>query len=137
VHEVVTQAHSHSLWISDDKPLTDTLLNALASHPGSLGAIILLYQPTLTSIPALLRYFYRVVFGEGKNLLPSEELAEVLAAPNKADLFIGGIVDDYSKTLTLWRGDLTTLTVPFTVFPTFCPSCSMILLFYLLDDYSL
>jgi DNA-binding Xre family transcriptional regulator len=65
-----------------------------------------------------LRYFYRVVFGREKDLLPPEELAEVLAAPNKADLFIGGIVDDDSKTLTLWRGDLTTLTVPFTAFPT-------------------
>ena len=63
VHEVVAQAHSHSLWISDDKPLTDTLLNALASRTGSLGAMILLYQPTLTSIPVLWRYFYRVVFG--------------------------------------------------------------------------
>jgi hypothetical protein len=137
VHEVVAQANSHSLWISDDKLLTDTLLNALASRTGSLGAMILLYQPTLARIPVLLRYFYRVVFGGEKDLLPPEELAEVLAAPNKADLFIGGIVDDDSKTLTLWRGDLTTLTVPFTAFPTFCPSCSMILLFYLLDDYSL
>jgi DNA-binding Xre family transcriptional regulator len=118
VHEVVAQANSHSLWISDDKPLTDTLLNALASRTGSLGAMILLYQPTLASIPVLLRYFYRVVFGREKDLLPPEELAEVLAAPNKADLFIGGIVDDDSKTLTLWRGDLTTLTVPFTAFPT-------------------
>jgi hypothetical protein len=51
MHEVVAQANSHSLWISDDKPLTDTLLNALASRTGSLGAMILLYQPTLASIP--------------------------------------------------------------------------------------
>jgi hypothetical protein len=78
--------------------------------------MILLYQPTLASIPVLLRYFCRVVFGRGKDLLLPEELAEVLAAPNKADLFIGGIVGD-SKTLTLWRGDLTTLTVTFTAFP--------------------
>ena len=139
VHEVVAQANNHSLWISDDKPLTDTLLHALASRTGSLGAMILLYQPTLASIPVLLRYFYRVVFGRGKDLLPPEELAEVFAARNrnKADLFIGGIVDDDSKTLTLWRGDLTTLTVPFTVFPTFYPPCSMRPLFCLLDDYSL
>ena len=117
VHEVVTQANNHSLWISDDKPLTDTLLNALTSRTGSLGAMVLLYQPTLASIPVLLQYFHRVVFGGGKGLLPPEELAEVLAAPNKAELFIGGIVDNDSKTLTLWRGDLTTLTVPFTAFP--------------------
>jgi len=117
VREVVAQADNHSLWISDEKSLTDTLLNTLASHPGSLGKIVLLYQPTLASIPVLARYFRHVVFGREKGFLPPVELAEVLAAPHKADLFIGGIVDDDAKTLTLWRGDLTTLTVPFTAFP--------------------
>ena len=117
VHEVVAQANNNSLWISDEKPLTDTLLNALASGTGSLGTMVLLYQPTLASIPVLSRYFHRVVFGGGKGLLPPAELAEVLTAPNKADLFIGGMVDDDSETLTLWRGDLATLTVPFTAFP--------------------
>jgi hypothetical protein len=82
-----------------------------------LGTMVLLYQPTLASIPVLSRYFHRVVFDRGKGLLPPAELAEVLAVPNKADLFIGGMVDDDSKTLTLWRGDLATLTVPFTAFP--------------------
>ncbi len=117
VHEVVAQANNHSLWISDEKPLTDTLLHALASRTGSWGTMVLLYQPALASIPVLSRHFHRVVFGSGKGLLPPAELAEVLAAPNKADLFIGGMVDADSKTLTLWRGDLATLTVPFTAFP--------------------
>lgn len=117
VHEVVTQAQPNALWISDEKTLTDTLLHALASRIGSLGNMVLLYQPTLASIPVLSRSFRRVVFCVGQGLLPPEELAEVLAAPNKADLFIGGMVDADSKTLTLWRGNLAPLTVPFTAFP--------------------
>ena len=117
VHEVVAQANHHALWISDEKALTDTLLNAMSSRPCSLGNMVLLYQPTLASIPVLARYFHRIAFCIGESCLPPEELAEVLAAPNKADLFIGGIVDDDSETMTFWRGNLATLTVPFTAFP--------------------
>ena len=50
VHEVVTQAHPNALWISDEKLLTDTLLHALASRIGSVGNMVLLYQPTLASM---------------------------------------------------------------------------------------
>ena len=59
-----------------------------------------MYQPTLASIPVLLQYFCRVVFGREKDLLPPEELAEVLAAPNKADLFIGGIDNTRARPLS-------------------------------------
>ena len=49
--------------------------------------------------------------------LAPEELAEVFSADNKAALFIGGIIDSDSETITLWRGNLEPLTVPFTAFP--------------------
>lgn len=117
VHELVAQANNNSLWISDEKTLTDTLLNAMSSRTGALGNMILLYQPTLASIPMLSRSFHRVAFCMGQGCLPPEELAAVLAANNKAELFIGGMVDDDSETLALWRGNLETLTVPFTAFP--------------------
>ena len=117
VHELVAQAHKSSLWISEEKTLTDTMLKAMSSRPCSLGNMVLLYQPTLASIPVLSRYFHRVVFCIGQGCLPPEELAAVLAANNKADLFMGGLVDDDSETITFWRGNLATLTVPFTAFP--------------------
>lgn len=52
----------------------------------------------------------------GADFLPAEELLETLAAENREDLFIGGSVDPASQTITLWRGTLDPLTVPFTAF---------------------
>ncbi|MGD0899457.1 MAG: helix-turn-helix transcriptional regulator [Thermoguttaceae bacterium] len=42
---------------------------------------------------------------------------EVLSSDNRADLFLGGIVNESSGTLTLTRGDLSTLIVPLSMFP--------------------
>lgn len=50
------------------------------------------------------------------SFLPADELLEALAAENRADLFIGGSVDPSSQTITLWRGSLEPLIVPFTAF---------------------
>lgn len=108
------QANQHSLWISDDKALTDVLLKLVSGCPRSLGNMVLLHRPSLASLPILSQYFRHVAFGLDGGFLPSEELAEVLGAANKSDLFIGGLVDDDSETLTLWRGNFETLTVPFS-----------------------
>ena len=48
--------------------------------------------------------------------LPPDELAAVLVAENRDDLFIGGAVDQASHTVSLWRGNLISLTVPFEAF---------------------
>ena len=82
----------------------------------SLGKLILLYRPTLGSFPILSRYFERVAFSLDDGFLPPEELAEVLAADNKAGLFIGGVVDHDTETLTVWRGNLEIFAVPFAAF---------------------
>lgn len=55
------------------------------------------------------------VNAKSRMLAPSE-LAEALAAENRSDLFIGGSVDRASRTLTLWRGNLESITVPFSAF---------------------
>jgi DNA-binding XRE family transcriptional regulator len=41
---------------------------------------------------------------------------EVLALPDRSDRFLGGIVDNESKTVTLWRGDLTPMVVQSSTF---------------------
>jgi DNA-binding Xre family transcriptional regulator len=48
----------------------------------------------------------------------AEELAEVLESENRGNLFIGGFVNKATETITFWRGDLESLTVPFTAFET-------------------
>jgi DNA-binding Xre family transcriptional regulator len=52
----------------------------------------------------------------GATLLRSDELLEALAADHRENLFIGGSVDPSSRTITLWRGTLEPLTVPFRAF---------------------
>lgn len=66
--------------------------------------------------------------------LPPDQLAEVLSSKNKADLFIGGIVDQISGTITLARGDLTPVTVPLSIFNTEGP-CKPDFSRFEVDDY--
>ncbi len=47
---------------------------------------------------------------------PAKELAAALDAESRADLFLGGFVNKATETITFWRGDLESLTVPFSAF---------------------
>ena len=67
-------------------------------------------------------------------MLPSDQLAEVLSSKNKADLFVDGLVDQGTETITLTRGDLTTVTVPFSIFNTDGP-CKPDFSHFEIDDY--
>jgi hypothetical protein len=57
-----------------------------------------------------------VALAEGMKLLPIDELTEVLAAPNREDLFIGGALDTTDRALVLYRGNLEPLVVPLSWF---------------------
>jgi len=112
----VSYGGKHTLWISEEEELTADLLQCIAKPEHSLGDALLFYIPKATSIPVLNTYFRHLVFGSAGSFLPDEELAEVLTNERRADLIIGGIVDRSSKNLTLWRGSLEPLTVPFVAF---------------------
>lgn len=70
----------------------------------------------MKTVPALSSFFRRLAFTLDDGFLPAEELAEVLEADNRSDLFIGGSVNPATDTITFWRGDLQPLTVPFSAF---------------------
>lgn len=60
-----------------------------------------------------------MIFGlrvSSMNLIPFDELLEVLNSKNSENLFIGGVVDLDRKTITLLRGNFTKLIVPFSLF---------------------
>ncbi len=120
------QSTGESTWISTSKEKTESLLRAattfLASHQGKkkvLGSLLMLQPPSVESLPALNTIFRRVV---GQVLtfkkLPIEELQEVLFAPveESRDLFIGGLYDPATDTLTLTRGNLEPVVVPLSLF---------------------
>jgi hypothetical protein len=62
----------------------------------------------------LLHAIFRFVVSadEGVRLLPPEELAEVLGAPNREDLFVGGAVAPADGAVILYRGSLEPVVVP-------------------------
>lgn len=80
---------------------------------------LLVLGPPRPSQHDLLRAVFRIVVaaepGAGR-LLPVEDLAEVLAAPDRRDLLIGGVVDRDDRALVLYRGDLDSLVMPLSWF---------------------
>lgn len=117
LRESLPKAGKDTLWISDDQVQIVELLKSLKWPTRRLGDAILLFNPSLETLPALRKCFDRIAFGAPGGFLPGEELAEALSAENRNDLFIGGAVDRQSETITLWRGNLDSLVVPFTAFP--------------------
>jgi hypothetical protein len=77
----------------------------------------MLTPPRPESIPALVGLFHPVFgLGEGSRWLPTSELIEAVTTDDAADRFVGGSVDRRVKTLTLLRGDITTIVAPFRRF---------------------
>ena len=118
-----------SIWIVMRSLWVEPLVGAVCSHfmqnrkGPVLGDLLMVESPRSELLPSLHGQFRRVV-GEVPSfrMLPSEQLMEVLAGAHRADLFVGGIVDASSGTLTLTRGDLTTWIVPLSMFPAIGPS---------------
>ena len=105
-----------TLWISVSPRMTAKLLKSLTWPRARLGRALLLSKPTSETMVTLAECFERIAVVEVT--LPQEELAEALASKNRADLFVGGLVDHSSEMVTLLRGNLETLAVPFSAFPT-------------------
>jgi DNA-binding Xre family transcriptional regulator len=106
----------NSLWISYDKELTAALLKHVSWTCAPLGEAVFVHAVPPESLPALQSLFEHFAFSVSGNFLEPAELAEALQADERADLFIGGSVDRATETITLWRGNLDTLTVPFSAF---------------------
>ena len=117
VQKSLEETNEPSLWICFEEALTNTLLRSLSWPSKPLGRALLLHRATLASLPALRTCFGRVAFGADGRFLPDDELCEVLMAPRRDDLFLGGFIDDASHTVTLWRGNLDSITLPFSAFP--------------------
>jgi hypothetical protein len=120
VDAAVSRPTKNATWISFTRHFTDMLLDkAVDAHADFRGAhLITLKPPRSESIPALLNLFHPV-FGlvEGFQWLPAEELVEVIVLADASDRLLGGSVDPKGKTLTLLRGDITSLVAPFSILP--------------------
>jgi len=114
--EAVTAATSHdrnTVWVIKKPQLLNSVAHkiALVKAFKKAGYLILLSHARPALIPALEKKFARVAFTP--SILSRDEFEEVWSLPDRKDRFIGGIVDEGSKTVTLWRGNLESVTVPF------------------------
>lgn len=75
---------------------------------------LLLLEHAEPSRVDLLNALFRSVIVRQKDvsMLPPDDIAEVLAASNKEDLFIGGRASTKDKVIVLYRGDLSRFVVP-------------------------
>lgn len=105
-----------SLWISYAHDLTEALIKSAWPASSSLGQGLFIHPLDAATIPPLSSRFRRIAFITDGGFLPAEELAEALMADHRGDLFLGGSVDHATETITLWRGDLKPLVVPFSAF---------------------
>ena len=108
---------SKIVWIIPTNNLAASVAHyaAKCKSPKKTGYIVLLSHTRSALLPPLEKRFKAVAFFS--SALPKDELDEVLRVSNREDRFIGGIVDAQSKTLTLWRGNLSSVVVPFEAFP--------------------
>ena len=124
--DAVRCADTRTVWITQRSATVGRLIATVSEHTASsgqvprMGKLLALGEPRQESLQVLRGYFRPIIGGAASfKTLPPHELAEALTAPaDKArDLFIGGLVDDWSQTLALVRGDFRPLAVPFSLFP--------------------
>lgn len=111
-----SSARAPVIWIADQA----TQVCPLAQHKPRSGAnhrLLLLNGMSRLEREVLSLVFRFVVSpGQGMRLLPAPELKDVLAAPDRGDLFIGGFASPCDDLVVLYRGTLEPVVVPFAWF---------------------
>ncbi|MEX1039898.1 MAG: helix-turn-helix transcriptional regulator [Pirellulaceae bacterium] len=102
--------------MSYSSDLTDGLVSSVSESPHVLGCGLFVHALDMKAIPPLNSAFRRIAFATDGGFISADDLAEVLQAEHRANLFIGGVVNNSTRTITFWRGDLKSLTVPFSSF---------------------
>lgn len=105
------------VWIVKRGDLANLMVSKL-THNRSMqkrGWLMLLMTIRSPLLPALENRYRQVAFPS--SALPREQLMSALAARDRNERFLGGTVDEPSKTISLWKGDLKPLIVPFDAFP--------------------
>lgn len=122
IAETLRQAPARTFWVSLKQGATDDVLRSAhvcQRRRGTIYGLVTVEPPRPNSVPGLASCFRRLA-GTAPNskLLPVDELLDVLSAPTReaASLFIAGVADMESQTLALTRGNLKTITVPFSMF---------------------
>lgn len=106
----------HTVWIVKAPYLANSVAQRIAQlrNPKKAGYLFLIANAKPALIPTFEKRFSAVAFPNA--VLAKDELEEVWTLADRRDRFIGGIVDEESKTITLWRGNFEPIIVPFDAF---------------------
>lgn len=115
--KAVRSVDANVVWIVRKESLADCVAQDVAASNvwRKTGYLLLLLDARSALLPSLEKRFRAVAFAS--SILPKEELDEVLKSPDREDRFIGGVVDEDSMTVILWRGNFDPIAVPFKAFP--------------------
>ncbi len=117
IRHALETARRNDLWIAKTKRSLEQLLDVAQGPLGTIGVLLAPASPPPADLALLAGMFARSFFKDKHRVaLDDEQLADVLGAENKADLFIAGFVDKQRKRLVLWRGDLSSLVCPLSIF---------------------
>lgn len=119
----LTETRSESLWVTES---FEAFRKAFSSAEETIYKrqvdlrrhvkILLIADTPLTAQRSLEAIFKEAIVISHEFALPLEELLEVIGSKNAEDYIIGGQVDETIHTITLIRGDLSKLAVPFSSF---------------------
>lgn len=114
--EAARNENPDAVWIVRKSALANRVVRGIQWPSRKSGYLVLIGRPRPEVLPALERKFVRVAYAQAGEILAREELEEVLRSADRRDRFVAGMVDADAKIVTLWRGDLTSLVVPFSAF---------------------
>jgi hypothetical protein len=111
---------SAEAWLAiDSEAAAELIMSAQAAGvpKSKRGALALLDPPRLETLASAMDHFSRVAWTNARECwLPLDELFDVLGANDRRDLMVAGMADPVADTLTVYRGDLSHLTVSLTIF---------------------
>lgn len=123
-----TQSGLRSIFLAERGARRPTVfVSSTATHLASLAEVahheagnlrLFLFEAISPARKEYLQTLFRTVVSVGGELqlLEPEELADVLSAENRGDLFVGGAVNADEQVLVLYRGSFDRLAVPLTWF---------------------
>ncbi len=119
VLNALERSRRRAVWVAPNDAAVQLLLAALAGRSKGDQRLLSLERAN-GGRHTLLHAIFRVVVSadEGIGLLAIDELADVLGAANREDLFIGIAAAPAAAAIVLYRGNLEPLIVPLTWFRT-------------------
>lgn len=117
IRDALERSGRRAVWVAPSVAAVQLLLAALAGRPKGDQRLLSL-EPANGARHSLLHAIFRFVVSadEGIRLLRVDELADVLGAANREDLFVGVAVAD--AVVVLYRGNLEPMVVPLAWFRT-------------------